>query len=407
MKCLLPLAAIIVFPASQSLLAQATGKMETIYSFLGPPGPVYPMAGPIIGPGDIIYSTTFFGGDGTGLCGYFACGTVYELTRPDTSGGAWTENTLYSFDQGGVDTSQPQTAPVLASDGTLYGVADYGAYALQPPKSPGQAWTFTVLYNFLATGAPTGGLSIGPNGALYGATPSGGTYNMGTVFELAPPASAGGAWTYTTIYNFRGDGDGVNPGAGVVIGGNGVIYGSTSSGGALGQGAIYGLTFTGGAWEEKVLVSMDSTTYRPAGLALGRNGVLYGVTLDCIIRAIPPGPGETEWTLENIGSSQDSGAESLAVSSNGSVYFTMPLRGSSTACGVADGCGALMQLLPPASAGGAWTAVTLHNFTGQQGDGYQPNSGLVVTKDGSVYGTSYYGGTHFFGMVFRYTPAVE
>ena len=60
--------------------------------------------------------------------------------------------------------------------------------------------------------------------------------------------------------------------------------------------------------------------------------------------------------------------------------------------------------MPPASPGGAWTLVVLHNFTGQQGDGYQPNAGLVVTKNGAVYGTTYYGGDNFFGTVFRYTP---
>ena len=42
--------------------------------------------------------------------------------------------------------------------------------------------------------------------------------------------------------------------------------------------------------------------------------------------------------------------------------------------------------------------------SGQQGDGYQPNAGLVVTKNGAVYGTTYYGGWHYFGTVFTYAP---
>jgi uncharacterized repeat protein (TIGR03803 family) len=96
--------------------------------------------------------------------------------------------------------------------------------------------------------------------------------------------------------------------------------------------------------------------------------------------------------------------QSMAIGATGAIYWTTPSGGTSTACGVSFGCGTLNELMPPTSAGGTWTPVVLHNFTGQHGDGYQPNPALAVTKNGTVYGTTCYGGDNFFGTVFRYTP---
>src|ERR1700733_10990555 len=73
---------------------------------------------------------------------------------------------------------------------------------------------------------------IGHGGVLYGTTEGGGTSNNGTVFSLTPPGPPGGVWTETVLYSFAGSpNDGANPEAGVVIGGGGVLYGTTAGGG--------------------------------------------------------------------------------------------------------------------------------------------------------------------------------
>jgi hypothetical protein len=95
--------ALIVVPACASLWAQTIGTTETVYSFVAPPGATYPAAGPLISQDDVIYGTTSAGGTETG-CGYFNCGTVYQLTRPASPGGAWTEATLFDFG-GGIGNS--------------------------------------------------------------------------------------------------------------------------------------------------------------------------------------------------------------------------------------------------------------------------------------------------------------
>src|SRR5580704_14918018 len=83
------------------------------------------------------------------------------------------------------------------------------AYGLaqNPPPS------LTTIYNF--TGAGDGGypgrLVIGEDGVLYGTTKNGGAYGVGTVFSVTPPASPGGAWIETVLYSFRGGSDGASP----------------------------------------------------------------------------------------------------------------------------------------------------------------------------------------------------
>jgi hypothetical protein len=102
------------------------------------------------------------------------------------------------------------------------------------------------------------------------------------------------------IYNFAGtNGDGAYPSAGVVLGENGVLYGTTGYGGSAtsgspcvylpganvvnGCGTVYALTppaTPGGAWTETVLQSFTGQNgdgANPGPLVMSSSGVLYGV----------------------------------------------------------------------------------------------------------------------------------
>jgi uncharacterized repeat protein (TIGR03803 family) len=281
-------------------------------------------------------------------------------------------------------------------------------YELTPPTSPGGAWTETLAYSFAGPpadgGVPVGKLVLGENGSLYGASMYGGLYNQGTVFELTPPASFGAAWTLAVLYAFRGDGEGTNPGVGVVIGDNGTIYGTTTRGGPQGYGTLFALEQTDGVWEEKTLASLGGEDATPGGVALGHNGEIYGLTTATIFKAMPPTAAGSSWTVQYLCTfGTTASLQPLTISAAGQIYWTTP-GGGRSACGSEDGCGALYELMPPTPPGGTWKLRVLHSFTGKDGDGYQPNPGLVITKSGDVYGTTYYGGKNFFGTVFRYTP---
>jgi hypothetical protein len=66
------------------------------------------------------------GGGGAGSCGYFDCGILYQLTPPAVGDGSWTETILHAF-SGLADGTSPIFAPVVDSNGVLYGVAFGGA----------------------------------------------------------------------------------------------------------------------------------------------------------------------------------------------------------------------------------------------------------------------------------------
>jgi len=59
--------------------------------------------------------------------------------------------------------------------------------------------------------------------------------------------------------------------------------------------------------------------------------------------------------------------------------------------------GTVFELSP--DSGGGWTKTIIHTFTGADGD--EPVSGLAVDKAGNLYGTTTLGGTYGFGTVFE------
>ena len=65
------------------------------------------------------------------------------------------------------------------------------------------------------------------------------------------------------------------------------------------------------------------------------------------------------------------------------------------------GCGTVFQLVP---SGSGWVENTLHNFTDQGGDGCNPGGGLIFDQSGNLYGTTTWGGTYGYGMVFELSP---
>jgi uncharacterized repeat protein (TIGR03803 family) len=78
---------------------------------------------------------------------------------------------------------------------------------------------------------PLAGVAIGNDGILYGTTNQGGTRNAGTVFALKPPGALGDTWTETPIYLFAGGLLGQQPQSGVTIAG-GSLYGASGEGGS-------------------------------------------------------------------------------------------------------------------------------------------------------------------------------
>jgi hypothetical protein len=164
-----------------------------------------------------------------------------------------------------------------------YFVAGLGVAFLAAPAAA-QAQGEAVLYAFQG---PTtdgednaNGLVAGADGVLYGATTFGGSgkctgygysspIGCGIVYELTPPATAGGAWTETILHSFTGGKDGAFPNT-LSVSKSGILYGTTFGGGpGQSAGSGYGVVFrlippttSGGEWKDTVMYRRQQSERR-------------------------------------------------------------------------------------------------------------------------------------------------
>jgi len=170
------------------------------------------------------------------------------------------------------------------------------------------------------------------------------------VFALcAAVAVALPAQTFTTLVSFDGA-NGELPYASLVQSINGDLYGTTYAGGAHGGGTVFKMT---------------------------SSGVLTGLYNFCAESGCTDG--------QNPGSA-------LVEVSNGDFYGT-------TRGGGRNGYGTVFRLAPDG------TLTTLYSFCSLSGcaDGENPTAALLPLADGDLYGTTYFGGAHDGGTVFKIT----
>jgi uncharacterized repeat protein (TIGR03803 family) len=107
--------------------------------------------------------------------------------------------------------------------------------------------TLTTIHSFSnAEGAgPSGGLTYGSDGNLYGDAEGGGTDGYGTLFKI----TTGG--TLTALHSFDGT-DGRDPIVTMVQGTNGIFYGDTYAGGTNNDGTVFSLSVGLGAFVKTV-----------------------------------------------------------------------------------------------------------------------------------------------------------
>ncbi|MGB8965118.1 MAG: choice-of-anchor tandem repeat GloVer-containing protein [Candidatus Cybelea sp.] len=272
-------------PHDSALARTNSTNYKVLYSFGAAPDGNSPRAG-LIDAGGVLYGTTREGGshecyDYSTSAFHYTCGTVFRIT----TGG--TEKVLYSFGED-PDANAPNAALVDVG-GTLYGTtelggsyicgySDTGYYPCGALFSVTKGGTEKVLHSFgsgLDGATPQAGL-IDVGGTLYGTTSAGGLYTCGlyvggcgTVFSITLGGSV------KVLHNFNGT-DGARPAASLIRV-QGMLYGTTTEGGAYGGGTVFSLT-TGGT--ENVLHSFGKGTdgSKPSAGLIDVQGMLYGTT---------------------------------------------------------------------------------------------------------------------------------
>jgi uncharacterized repeat protein (TIGR03803 family) len=386
---------------------------QVLYSFLGSPDAATPEAALMMDISGNLYGTTWGGGSGGN-------GAVFMLA-PTASHG-YTESVLHSF-VGAPDGTRPVAELVMDRSGNLYGTTLSGGgintdkgtvFKLSP--AGGGGYIETVLHSFNGIGFgpgsdggnPEAGLLLDSVGSLYGTTAEGDIDNAGVVFQLSP--GAGGIYTETVLYGFNytfsGFNDGGEPIAGLIVDSAGNLFGTTAGAGSAfaGAGTVFKLAPGGGNYSESILYNFtglgDGGGPR-AALIMDGAGNLYSTT----------GAGGTfdYGTVFKLSSNTSGGYdESVLYSFTGGNDGAGPWGGlitdsagnlfGTTFAGGAHNQGVVFKLSP--AAGGGYTESVLYSFTGGN-DGGNPEAGLIFDSAGNLCGTTANGGNSNNGVVFK------
>lgn len=365
------------------------GTFTSLHSFSGTSvgnNGASPNGGLVLHPSGEFYGTTLQGG-------VFNLGTLFKITSDGV------QTTLLSFTAGPTLSTLRQ-----ASNGTLYGTTLGGgggagigtAFAMPVGGAPQILSVLTPTSGTTAWNS-RGGFVQGPDGDMYATAGSAGTgtSTVGSIFKLT---SAGSLSTIVGFSGTAGNNPGQNPQARMIIGHDGLFWGTTASGGSGSSGTVFKVSTTG---IQTTMVNFTGTTgSNPGGnvlspVLLASDGNYYGATntggtnnLGTVFKLTPAGVHTVLVHMALPNGSNPTGP--LAEGADGNLYGV-------TSAGGTLGLGTVFQV----TKAGVFTCVV--SFTGTAGamPGQSPNAGLYPGPDGHLYGVTTTGGVYSSGTLFR------
>lgn len=337
----------------------------------------------------------------TGIWGVTSAGGHYNggtIFKTDASGNNYTiKKSLFQYcgEYGKANLCQ-------ASNGKLYGMTSsccvFGAYGILFEFDP-ITKEFDKLFNFSDTidgTNPDGSVIQALNGKLYGMTTRGGAHNWGAIFQYDISTK-----TYTKLHDFD-DKEGSLPEGNLFQANDGKLYGTTNAGGAYDYGVLFQFDTETATFTKKYDFNGETGGGSPRGtLIQAKNGKLYGTTTG-------GGTGKvgTIFEFDPITS-----VYADKFSFDGKTDGARPcpslvegedgnLYGTTVYGGTGD-YGVLFQFVI-----GTSSYSVKFNFDNEMNGAYS-QTGLTKLKNGNLYGVAQFGGANNDGVIFEYDPTAS
>lgn len=301
--------------------------------------------------------------------------------------------TLFSFDFG-VSGATIYTAPLLDTNGNLYGTTYWGGTnGYGTVFEFGTNGSLATLFAFSASSGaqPLGGLLQDAAGTLYGTAYNGGPAENGTVFRL----STNGVCTNLVVFDSV---NGAYPCAGLLPGANGLLYSTAKIGGANGAaaGVVFAVSTNGVVFTNLATFNSTNGADPTGGLIADAGGNLYGTTYY--------GGTYNYGTVFRLDTNQVVTTLATFNYTNGAwPNCTLVLDSAGYLWGTTVGGGGGLEagtiFRVPTNAPPGNLPAAFATFTGPNGS--IPSAGLTLGPDGAFYGTTEAGGENNFGVVFR------
>lgn len=321
-----------------------------------------------------------------------------SLSALSSSATAQTNFTLLKSFNGNPDGVVPYNSLAADTNLVLYGTAVGGGISnigtVFRLNADGSG--FSVLKGFTGPdgSGPRAGLVLGSDGNLYGTTWSGGSANFGTIFTLN--RSGGG---FAVLHSFTGSSDSKNPSATLIEGSDGALYGTTEFADSATRGTVFKINKNGGGYSILHTFTGNPDGQQPqARLLEGSDGRLYGTTsfggntvVGTIFGLNKDGSGYgLVYTFQTTGGDGRQPEGGLIEGSDHALYGTT-YHGGST-----GGAGTVFKINKD---GGGY--LILRSFSSAGADGQRPNAELVEGADGALYGGNDFGNPPVNGTIYK------
>lgn len=329
-------------------------------------------------------------------------GNVYGLT---TQGGTNNQGVLYKWDvsanfyvklfdfRGAPYGINPVGGLLKTTNGKYYGTCANGG-----PEGMGTIYEFDPsndevnlvhTFNIQNGSNPNSGLMQASNGIIYGTTRSGGTSYVGTFFEFDPALS-----NFATIKHFT-IADGYSPYSPPVQASNGKLYGIMGEGGTNSGGAIYEYYPATNTYTKKIdftnatgLRSYPSMTQGPGNTLLGLASSAGANSKGTLF--------EYNYSTNTLTKKIDfDGANNGRLPIGGLLPIDDGLYYGVTSLGGSNDNGVIYEY-------NAYTATLTKKIDFDALDARYVDGGLLAASDGKFYGVSNSGGTNATGSIFVY-----